>query len=984
MAETESAKTWLRAHGFSAIADTIDEIESEWAARGRKTRRNWWDVLAGTRSGAPRVIEGRRFPVLPEARLRQGLPLPATAPTEPDVAIDDEAVPEGPPAPALPQKPAAPALPDALPATAFLPATAARTRSSETSKPSRPSAASIGGTAPVARSLLDGNAIAFLERQISQGRVVLLTGAGFSLDAKDQRGRPLPLTTQLTQEIAQVCFPGEPVEDSFGDLFAYGQRYRPHELRGLLMSRLQVDPKSLDAHYRIWLSQPWRRVYSLNYDDVEVAAARQFDLPREPQTLTGTTDSLAAHMEGVSGRRLPVIHLNGFLADKLRDMTASPKDYGVRLGRSEPWYELFVAELISSCCIFVGTELDEPILWKYIELREARTEQTAERRPRSFLVIPRVGRAKRARLAEYGVQHVPCTAKEFAELILAPLASATRQGLKRLSATDPSQRVGIRVPDVAGLIAGAPRTRTDFLIGEQPTWGDITANRAAARRCNTEIADRVLAERTAVGTAPAARGRPRRRAAVIVVTGTAGSGKSSALMQAMAVVSAKGLSVAWIDTSFDRPLADLRAAVAADRFDVVAIDDIDRYGRRAPSVVRDMLASEAVQVVVLTVRSSRADAVASLKEDANIALVEYAMPPLDDADIDAILDVLTANHHLGVLTGKSRKVQRQAFRDSAERQLLVAMIEATSGKRFGQKVIDEWQELPDAQREAYLVVSLASALREPLTQEDVLLCLSSRPAPEAFAALQTLIDRRILVRGVGGAESIRARHRVIAEKLLDELDAQKHVLALACEQLAYAVATRITAGTRRDSRLWRLITRLISNQFLMRRIGVDAARAVYAALEDLLAWDYHFWLQRGSLEVKHGSVHYAERYLNTAYGLKSGDRLVVTEYAYMLMKKASASSHLDDAEKWVEEGRKLLLEQIQFNKTDDYPYHVLGSQSVAWVMKCSWPKEKRVRFLRDAKRTVDAGIKLLPAARDLRQLAGDIETKIHAIRLGLS
>lgn len=130
------------------------------------------------------------------------------------------------------------------------------------------------------------------------------------------------------------------------------------------------------------------------------------------------------------------------------------------------------------------------------------------------------------------------------------------------------------------------------------------------------------------------------------------------------------------------------------------------------------------------------------------------------------------------------------------------------------------------------------------------------------------------------------------------------------------------------------------------------------------------------------SVHYAERYLNTAYGLASGDRLVITEYPYMLMKKATASSHSEGAEKWAAEGRKLLLEQIQINETDDYPYHVLGSQSVAWAMKCTWSKEKEVRFLRDAKRTVDAGIKVLPAARDLRQLSIDIETKIHAIQLG--
>lgn len=65
-------RRWLRANGYGDIADMIDEIMNEWKAAGKKTRRNWWDVLAGHKNGNPSVREGRTFPVLRAARLRKG------------------------------------------------------------------------------------------------------------------------------------------------------------------------------------------------------------------------------------------------------------------------------------------------------------------------------------------------------------------------------------------------------------------------------------------------------------------------------------------------------------------------------------------------------------------------------------------------------------------------------------------------------------------------------------------------------------------------------------------------------------------------------------------------------------------------------------------------------------------------------------------------------------------------------------------------
>ena len=74
-----NARQWLRANDYDDIADMIDEIMSEWQVTGKKTRRNWWDILAGRKNGKPCEREGRKFPVLRAAQLRQGKPVTANA-----------------------------------------------------------------------------------------------------------------------------------------------------------------------------------------------------------------------------------------------------------------------------------------------------------------------------------------------------------------------------------------------------------------------------------------------------------------------------------------------------------------------------------------------------------------------------------------------------------------------------------------------------------------------------------------------------------------------------------------------------------------------------------------------------------------------------------------------------------------------------------------------------------------------------------------
>lgn len=73
------ARDWLRENGYDDVADLIDQIQAEWEKEGKRTRRNWWEVLAGGNDGKSRKIGGREFPVLKVAQIRQGLPVTKNA-----------------------------------------------------------------------------------------------------------------------------------------------------------------------------------------------------------------------------------------------------------------------------------------------------------------------------------------------------------------------------------------------------------------------------------------------------------------------------------------------------------------------------------------------------------------------------------------------------------------------------------------------------------------------------------------------------------------------------------------------------------------------------------------------------------------------------------------------------------------------------------------------------------------------------------------
>lgn len=807
-----------------------------------------------------------------------------------------------------------------------------------------------------------------IQSQFERGRPILFTGAGFSLGARNICGDHVPAASALRTMLWELCFPGTAVEDgsSLQDLYEHALRRHRTELSELLTRQLTTDPSSVPDWYRKILSMPWQRCYTLNIDDLEQAVSSRFDLPRSPISISATDENFRTPHTSNQAGELEFIHLNGTTQDIPDRITFSTTQYAERLARPEPWYLRFASDLLTSPVIFVGTRLDESPLWQHLTLRLSRGgRELRELRHRSYLVTPKLDRARLALLAEFNVEHLPMEAEEFVAQILEPMGPAARKGLEYLASESGAHGEEPRLREVSELAIN-PSEHNEFLLGTEPIWADIQANRAISRDCDTALWDSVS---SAIKREPV-RG-------LLVITGTAGSGKSASLMRVCLRLAADGVHVGWIDRQANLSPRQIRAAMRLPNApQVLAVDDADMYGSETAAWVRDLVRGDRGPLVLAAVRSGKVDRIFDPVVLKDVVREEIVMPHLADRDIGELIELLEREKRLGILAAKSRPEQERAFQEQAGRQLLVAMLQATSGKRFEEKAVGELVELePDAQR-IYALIAVASSFRFGLTREEILIA-SANFTNAALNAVAQIVGRHIVVERPGGF--VWARHRRLAEIITDEL-AKQGQLKEAVIGLARLSAARVTPAMRKSDRPWRMLITFINHAFLLRTVGLEVARNLYGSLEMILSWDPHFWLQRGSLEVEVGDLNLAEHFLNTSRGYNPDDVFLQTEWAYLLFKKACNNPAAKDAQDMVKEATES-LETLMGRTGDPYPYHLLGSQGISWARRGIRASREKEAYLKKLIRKVEEGCKRYPKEEDLRQLLVDLNKEYLGIAL---
>jgi hypothetical protein len=218
----------------------------------------------------------------------------------------------------------------------------------------------------------------------------------------------------MIRDLWSMLFGDQPPDDStLADLYDVALLRAPDQLCEYLKSRLQIGDAPLPATFAAWFGAPWRRIYTLNVDDLEVAVSRQFELPRRLISI-----SALAERERPHNGALEVVHLNGIAGDDPREVTFSTMQYASRLCTPDREYERLIEDLRTSPFVFVGTTLDEVVLWKHVQLERSQAQDLALPRRHSFLISPSLTRARQSLLEAHRIHWVRGTAGEIAEQVL--------------------------------------------------------------------------------------------------------------------------------------------------------------------------------------------------------------------------------------------------------------------------------------------------------------------------------------------------------------------------------------------------------------------------------------------------------------------------------------------------------------------------------------------------------------------------------------
>jgi hypothetical protein len=529
---------------------------------------------------------------------------------------------------------------------------------------------------------IDTGIVARLRRQLSRGEIVLFTGAGFSLSAISRSGKPIPSANTLKEELWRLAFPSTKIDEQsqLGDVFELACSRASNATRQLLTDLLAVDAQKSPLRFKSWFSLPWYRHYTLNIDDLDEAVAAYYNLPRTLHAISATVDAFVQYPDLLS------IHLNGRLCD-YPNVTFSIRQYGQRANQPDVWYQTLVADLLNHPVVFIGTVLDEPGLWQYIELRRQRSGAEVEMRPASYLVSPSLPAARAALLKNFNINWITATEEEFFKAVLEDTAAEAAMGHAELKQRYQATPLSSKLNPVAELREQPPPDDLSlFLIGRTPTWADVQKGFAVERWFESGL----LADARSSNYE------------IILLTGTAASGKSTTAMRLALALEADGRKTYVLDTA--EGSWNVGATISAvDRIspDVLYIDDVDVFGNATARLLKSLANLPAHPLVVAAIRSSRLQGLDLVEELDDLSVLEMTVPTLHDRDIDALLDALDRANRLGRLAGQTTGQRHHVFKTQAGRQLLVAMYYATSGDRLHDRVYSECEDLAGASRLAY-------------------------------------------------------------------------------------------------------------------------------------------------------------------------------------------------------------------------------------------------------------------------------------------
>lgn len=756
------------------------------------------------------------------------------------------------------------------------------------------------------------------------GRLMLLLGAGASGGSRDSDNLEMPMGDDLARELAaqmKWVYGGE----HLGTVYSAINANDSSRLQSFLRKRL-TNTRPSKALQTI-ASFPWSRIFTLNIDDCTEKALLK----------VGTQDlhifSRNSPLEEIDPifKSVQLVKLNGS-ADRPEDgFIFSPQEYGEGSNRLPIWYRELGQNHTNYTFVFIGSKLNEPLFQHAI----AEMRSIVKREPlRGYVITPSASEIDRHHLNSFNLTHISGKIEDFAEWLAHEmprrptgwdLATARRPELRNITqALNEKQKRALNSVTLVSA-ESLPRVTSayklgmirDFYKGYKPQWADILDGVPAELAFIKDFSKLVET------------GHENRKC--IALIGPAGSGKTTALMFA-------ALHVSRVSNT---PVYFLREAVSDIKEVVVALEQINTS---VFYLFIDKIESMHNEIAELLGGSQTKHVCIVASERLNIwnrrvkATVDpfiskaFKVEKIRKADANLILEKLEKFGpwtRLRPMTLQDRVIE---IYNKADRQLLIGLMEATTGLGFTQIIANDFKNIGDERHKQFLViVGLASIHRSTL---------SSNIVGSALLSLGIAEDVNMLSRETEGivitdAKKYSARHPVYIRELFEKIVPTAMIrdcLIAVLEGFSDYETPVVKNVGKADGVVFKSI---INHRFVKEilRDNEETVRSVFEVFETKFHIDGLYWLQYGLSLRDFGKHDEALDKFRTARDAYKSTQ-IEHAYAQQLMIIASKSPSWDAAEPLLKESIEALRELNRAaDETDSYPIVTLAEGHISVMLR---------------------------------------------------
>jgi len=811
-----------------------------------------------------------------------------------------------------------------------------------------------------------------LIQQIQGGSCVLFLGAGASISSGG------PTAEQLADELAQHFFDDKSKRFTLGQVCEYVESNVGREdLEDYLASRLgSLSPQGalLDIP-----KYQWHTIFTVNFDTLlEKAYEATAGSVQKPYMLFSSKDNVSNVPSGF----VPIYKLHGCLSRCRTEegrLTLTSDDYAHAAQIRNRLFNRLADSLADSTVLYVGFGRNDQDFRTILQnLKQAFTHPEDQRR--TYALFPGCQEIDRRRWEREKVTLIDSDCDQFFQQLNETIPESERV----ITATsiikgEPPDILAKLSPTANELISTLQqnfdfidsRISThepnvdDFFKGATPTWGVIANKIQAKRDIEDDIVQEVLVDDALDHPKPYFH----------IITAEAGSGKSTLLRSIAAE-----LSQIWDrEVLFIQPNGILdyltleRFIQLMGRRVYICIDNATTRAREIADALSNAGRSRLKLSILATARANEWENVAEGLYFPSESRSELGL--LSREEIDRILEALNKTGNLGLLAGLTYEAQVHSFESLAQKQLLVALREATEGERFDKIVLDEFDKIPsETAKTAYLAVCalhwLGITMRVGSLRRLTGISFSEFTESVFTPAKKVIIpyDSLDTVDTVYGA-----RHSIIARivfwgKVPSEnarLDFYRRVLS------------SLDLGYEADRSAFRQITRARSKEIMECFTTYDTKQEFFTLATDVDPNDAYIHQHRAMMALREKKIEDALDYIGVASKLHANDLTIRDTHARILTARGLEQPWVT-ARTAFAEAENILNTNISRWQTNPYGYLSLAELYQALAQK-SDNADEQASYLSKAYDIVLKGIERCRIKAMLWQLQVQLEQAVGTL-----